>query len=91
MANVHPLAWPRWVTTEPMRCSFVARRRRQAEEVGQLVDDDDHGDAGQEAGHDGRREEVGDPAEPQEADQHHDDAHHHGQDRDQVDVVRGAG
>ena len=47
--------------------------RRQAQEVGQLVDDDDDGHAGQEADDDGRREELGDPAQAQDAHQHHDE------------------
>ncbi len=67
-----------------------AARRRQAEEVGQLVDDDDHGDAGEKAGGDRRGEELGDPAQPQDAHEHHDQPDHHGQDAHQLDVVRRA-
>ena len=65
-----------------------AGRRGQPEEIGQLVGDDDDGDAGQEAGHDGGREELGDPPEAQDGDQHHHEPDHDGQDRHQVDVVR---
>ena len=67
-----------------------ASRGRQAEEVGQLVDDDDHGDAREEAGGDRRGEELGDPAQPQDADEHHDQPDHHGQDAHQLDVTRRA-
>ena len=62
--------------------------RRQAEEVGQLVDDDDDGDAREEARRDRGREEVGDPPEPKEADKHHHQPDHHGEDADELDVVR---
>ena len=65
--------------------------RGQAEEVRQLVGDDDDGHAGQEADGDGGREELGDPPEAQDADEHHDEPHHDRQDPHQVDVASGAG
>jgi hypothetical protein len=62
-----------------------------AEQVGQLVHDDDHRHAGEEAGDDRRRQKLRDPAEPQQPDQRHDHADHHREDADQVDVVGRAG
>jgi hypothetical protein len=81
MATVHPFAWSRWVKTNPTRWAF--------QEVRQLVNHDDDGNAGQETGHDGRRQEVGDPPEPENADEHHHEPDHHRQDRHQLDVVVG--
>ena len=69
----------------------AAGGRGEAEEVGQLVGDDDEGHAGQEAGDDGGRQELGDPAEAQEADQHHDEPDHDRQDPHEVDVTGRAG
>ena len=68
-----------------------ARRGRQAEELRELVGDDDHGHAGQEAGDDRGREELGDPPQAQDAHQHHDEADHHRQDPYQVDITGRAG
>ncbi len=64
-----------------------AADRGQAQEVGQLMNDDDDRHAGEEAGDDRRGQEFGDPAQAQETDEGHDDSDHHGEDADQVDVA----
>ena len=46
----------------------VARRRRQAEHCRELADDDGDRDAGEKAGDDRHRQEVGDPAHARHAD-----------------------
>ena len=64
-----------------------AADRWQAQEVGELVHNDDDRHAGEEAGDDRRGQELGDPSEPQETDEGHDRTDHHGEDPDQVDVA----
>jgi hypothetical protein len=54
---------------------------RYAEDDGELADDDLHGDARQHAGDDGGGEELGDPAEAQQADDHQEGADEQGDDR----------
>ena len=67
------------------------RRRRQGEEVGELVHDDDHGHTGEEPGDDGSRQEVGDPPQAQQAHDRHEHAHGDRQQRHQGHVVRRTG
>ena len=64
-----------------------ATDRGQAQEVGQLVHDDDHRHTGQKAGDDRCGKEIGDPAEAQETDEDDDHSGHHGEDPDQVDIA----
>ena len=68
-----------------------AVHRRKAEEIRQLVDDDDDGHPCQKAGDDRGGQELRDPPQAEEADEGHQHSDHHRQDADEVDVVRGAG
>ena len=61
--------------------------RGDAEDAGQLVGDDDDADPGHEAGDDRQRQEVGEPAELEQSDAHHDDSRHDGCRGDQFHVL----
>ena len=79
--SVQPLVSPRCDSDGRDPVERRAARPREAEQVGQLVHDDDHRHAGEEAGDDRRREELGDPAEPQQPDQRDDHPDDHREDR----------
>ena len=61
-----------------------------AQQGRQLADDDVDGDAGEEAGGDGNREQGGEPAGPQQADGEEDDPDQDRQQRSQIGVMGGA-
>ncbi len=68
----------------------AAAGRREAEQIRDLMDNDDHRDAGQETGDDRRREELGNPSETQQPHEHHQYAHHHCENAHEIHVPRGA-
>ena len=61
--------------------------RRQTQEVGELVDDDDHRDAREEPADDRSGEELGYPPQAQHADQHHERARQNSHLADERDVL----
>ena len=83
----HPLVGLRWEMTKATRCRLAPEADGSSEQIGQLVHHDDDGHPAHEPGDDGVREELGDPAQPEQADEGDDGPHHDGQDPDQVDVV----
>jgi hypothetical protein len=64
---------------------------RQAEQSGQLRNDDMDRNAGQKTGGDRHRQKVGDPAEPEDSAQTHQQADHQRQHRRQRQIMRRAG
>ena len=65
--------------------------RGQPEHAGHLRDQDVHGDAGEKADHDRRRQQIGDPAEPKQAAHDENDANSQRQRRREGLILRRAG
>ena len=69
----------------------AAGAARQSEEGGRLRDDDMHGYAGEKAGEDGDRQQIGHPSGAKKAGAHHHGANHQRQHGGQGEVMRRSG
>ena len=75
MANDQPLKWLSWSKNGPHPADGRRAPAGQAENGWQLLDEYLDPDAGQQPGHDRHGEEVGDPAQPEQAGDHQEATH----------------